>query len=437
MTHFAFVAPPFLGHVNPMLALARELVRRGHRATFLHMADAESLVQGEGIAFRAVGQGTHPPGTLAGIRHRMATIRGFWGLGGVVRDVATTTDMLCRDLPAALRAIGADALLADQSEAAGGLVAAHLRMPVVSVSNALPLNREPGVPPPFTPWRYDPTPWGTERNLGGYRVSDFLMRELARVILGYAEAWGLGDLRTIEDCASPMAQVGQTVAGFDMPRVALPDVFHHAGPLRDPEGGDRAFRMPEPDGRPLVYASLGTLQGGRVSIFRRIAEAARRLDMRLILAHGGALTPGEVATLPGRPTVHGFVPQDVVLREAALAVLNGGLNTVMDAMAAGVPVVAVPIAFEQGAIAARLERAGAGRSVSRRFLTAGRMERAMREVATTPSFRARSRDLAREVARGRGIHLAADIAEIVARTGRPVTREMVVVSGMDRTERAA
>ena len=134
--------------------------------------------------------------------------------------------------------------------------------------------------------------------------------------------------------------------------------------------------------------------------------------------------------------MHDFVPQDVVLRDASLAVLNGGLNTVMDAMTHGVPVVAVPIAFEQGAIAARLERAGAGRSVSRRFLTVGRMERAMREVLGVSSYRARSRELAREVARGRGIDLAADIVEIVARTGRPVTREMMV-TGRDRAERAA
>lgn len=437
MTHFAFLAPPFLGHVNPMLALARELVRRGHRATFLHMADAAPLVAGEGIAFRAVGQGTHPPGTLAGIRHRMATIRGPWGLAGVIRDVASTTDMLCRDLPGALRAIGADAIVADQTEAAGGLVAAHLGMPVVSVANALPLNREPGVPPPFTSWRYDPTRWGTERNLGGYRVSDLLMRGPSRVISGHAAAWGIGARRTIEDCASPLAQVSQMVAGFDMPRAALPETFHHVGPLRDPAGRDRGFRLPESDGRPLVYASLGTLQGGRVSIFRRIAEAARRLDLRLIVAHGGALTPDQVASLPGRPAVHDFVPQDAVLREASLAVLNGGLNTVMDALTHGVPMVAVPIAFEQGAIAARLERAGVGRSVSRRFLTAGRMERAMREVLATSSYRARSRELGREVARGRGVDLAADIVEIAARTGRPVTREMMAMTDTDRTERAA
>jgi zeaxanthin glucosyltransferase len=63
--HFAFIAPPFLGHMHPMLALAGELVARGHAATFLHMEDAGPLVAGRGVGFRPVGRGSHPPGTLA------------------------------------------------------------------------------------------------------------------------------------------------------------------------------------------------------------------------------------------------------------------------------------------------------------------------------------------------------------------------------------
>ena len=101
------------------------------------------------------------------------------------------------------------------------------------------------------------------------------MRGPASVIRGYAAAWGIGERHTIEDCASPLAQVSQTVEGFDMPRAALPEVFHHVGPLRDSESSDRTFRLPEPDGRPLVYASLGTLQGGRVSICRSRGSSGR------------------------------------------------------------------------------------------------------------------------------------------------------------------
>ena len=425
MAHLAFISPPFLGHLNPMVALAGELVGRGHRATFLHMADAGPILTARGVDFRPVGATSHPPGELARIVGRMAGLRGLWQIGGVIRDVAGTTDMLCRNLPDSLRAIGADMVVADQTEAAGGLVADHLGLPFVSVANALPLNREPDVPPPFTGWRYDPSTWGRERNRGGYRVSDWLMAPHGAVIAHHAASWRLGPRAGLEDCVSSLAQISQTVAGFDLPRAELPPTFHGVGPLRG-RSLVPGFTMPARDRRPLAYASLGTLQGSRRGLFRQIAKAADRAGQNLILAHGGGLSARETSALPGGATAFDFVDQPTVLAEAEVAILNGGLNTVMDALSAGVPAVVVPIAFEQGAIGARLERTGAGLSISRRFLTTGRLSRAIDQVGREPSFRRAAERLAAEIADAGGTRRAADIVEAVLATGQPVTRDMLL-----------
>ena len=140
------------------------------------------------------------------------------------------------------------------------------------------------------------------------------------------------------------------------------------------------------------------------------------------MSHGGGLDAAQVARLPGNPAVFDFVPQAEVLARARLAVLHGGLNTVMDALAAGVPIVAVPIAFEQGAIAARLEHAGAGQGLNRHFLTSSRLAGVMRDVLTTPRYHASAGRLAAEVAVAGGVSRAADIVEAVLRTGKPVHR---------------
>ncbi len=408
-----------------MSALARELAARGHRATFLHMPDAEKLVAERGFAFRPVGETSHPPGTLPRVLGRMSSVNGPLGLGGVIRDVAASTDMLCRELPQALRSIGADMLISDQAEAAGGLVGRHLGMPFISVANALPLNREPTVPPPFTPWRYDTSRWGIERNLGGYRVSDMVMRRQGAVISGFATAWKIGPLRTIEDCASPFGQISQLVPGLDFPRSELPDTFHYVGPLRGGEPIAAGFAMPSRNGLPLAYASLGTLQGSRAGLFARISKGLSKAGMQVVLAHGGGLTEEQVRALPGRPAAFAFVPQSEVLGQVRVAILNGGLNTVLDALAAGVPVVVAPVAFEQGAIAARLVRAGAGEMMSRRFLTAAHLARIVRRVVEDPRYAAAAARLQAEIAEAGGVKLAADIVERVAATGRPVTREAV------------
>lgn len=402
-----------------MLALASALGDRGHRVTFLHQSDAAALFEGAPVDFVPLGAGTHPPGHLARVRDHLGKASGPLGIFRVIRDVAAATAMLVDELPRACERLAVDVIVADQTEAAGGLVARHLRLPFVSVANALPLNREPGIPPPFTGWRYDASEWGRERNKGGYRVSDFLMHPHARVIAAAAAHWQLGPLLTMEDCASPFAQISQTVGPFDLPRSDPPPTFHHVGPLRAnrrPLGG---FRMPPRDGRPLVYASLGTLQGDRLALFRTIAAAAKRLNAQLILTHAGMLSPTEAASLAGAQ-VFDFVPQSEVLAHADLAVLHGGLNTVMDALAAGVPIVCIPIAFEQAAIAARIVHAGAGLRVRRRFLSASHLGETMRRVLTERRFREAAGRLSAAIAAAGGVERAADIVEAVLRTREPV-----------------
>ena len=425
MSRIAFVAPPFLGHLNPMAALASELARRGHAVVHIGIADAEGLAVERGFAFRPVGRSSHPAGHLSSLRRRMVSGGHPLGIRGVLRDVAASTDMLCRDLPGALRAEGADLLVCDGTEAAGWLVGRHLELPVVTVANALPLNREPSVPPPFTGWSYDPSPAGLKRNRGGYRVADWLMAGHAAVIERWAATWRLPARRRLDECLSDLAQISQTVAGFDYPRPEGPAHFHPVGPLRT---GTRPPRSNP--GRRQGYASLGTLQGGRAGLFRTLATGLVHAGLDPVIAHGGALHEAAIAAMPAGAAVHDFVDQDAVLARSAIAVLNGGLNTVMDALAAGVPILAVPIAFEQGAIAARIERAGVGRRMSRLLLGPGRVAGSVRRILDDPSMAEATGRMAVEIAAAGGTARAADIVERVIATGRPVRRDERDGTGM-------
>lgn len=411
MAHFAFVAPPLAGHVNPLLAVAAELMRRGHRASFVHQADAARHLSGTDVPLVAVGAASHPAGDLDATVARMARLNGFIGLRPMLHDVARTTDMLCRELPDALRDMGVDAIVADQTEAAGALVAEHLGLPYVSTATALPLNRERDVPPPFTAWPYDPSERGRRRNDAGYRISDWLMRPVADVIEHHAARFGLGGRRRSDQCFSPLAQVAQAVPGLDFPRRALPAQFRYLGPFRPLDVDSDDASLPVDDGRPLVFCSLGTLQGSRAAIFRHIAHACADLDVQLVLAHGGLLRGDQAASLPGSPIVRAFVPQRQILRRAAVAITHAGFNTVLDALTFGVPMVAIPLAFEQPATAARLRCAGAAEVLSPRWLTRGKLVAALRRVLQTPSYTRQAALLAHEIREAPGATGAADIIE--------------------------
>lgn len=403
--HFAVVGPPLRGHYRPLSSLAIELMARGHRVTFIHHGDAARLVEADGAAFEPIGAGSPP---LAGWTGPMARIKGLVGLGGVMDGMVRFTDMLCSEAPAVLERIGAQAVIVDQLEPGGALAAERLGLPFVSVANALPINREQGVPPPYVGWAFDPSPSGVKRNRGGWRITDVLLHRLGKAIWRNSKALGLPVRHRLEDCFSPLLQLSQMVPELDFPRQELPAHFHYTGPLRSPRS-DR-FQLPAGDSRPLVYCSLGTLQGARAGLFRKVAAACAALDLRLLLTAGGAGSANRIGPLPGNPLVHDWVPQEAVLDHASLTVCHGGMNTILDSLAAGVPMVVIPLAFEQAAIAARLKRAGVAEVLASRA-SAARLASAIAKVRETPACAARALAFRRAMNSAGGVTRAADLIE--------------------------
>jgi len=417
MAHFGVVAPAFYSHYNAMAALSAELAARGHRITFLQRVDAGSYLKDPRLAFHAVGLDSHPAGTLAASIERAANPGGPLGLRRVIQDMARTTDMLCRELPPAIQTLGIDALLCDQMEAAGGMVAESLGLPFASVANALPVNREPGIPLPVMPFDYEDSERARHMVEGSTRVYDWLMSPHAEVIAEQARRLGIRPRSAMHECLSPLVEVSQTVERFDFPRRALPPHFHHVGPLRFTHGAQAhadGRRMPDVDpGRPFVFASLGTLQGGRFGLFQRIVRACRKQGVQLLVAHCGGLDERQAQALRvlGADWVVAFAPQEEVLARADVVISHAGSNTVMDAIAASTPILALPIAFDQPGAAARIRHAGIGLSASPRFASPAQMARLLRRLLDEPGFAQRMAPLAADLAQAGGTVRAASLIE--------------------------
>jgi zeaxanthin glucosyltransferase len=414
VTHFAVFGPPLRGHLKPLSHLAAELIARGHRVSFVHQEDARALVEAEGAEFHPIGQGAPP---VESWTRPMTRIRGIVGLGGMMKRMERFTTTFCSEAPSLLRHLGVDAIISDQLEPAGGLVAEHLGIPWVSTADTLPMNREIGIPPPFVPWPYQAGPEGEKRNRGGWWVSDLLLRRFNRTIARNAEALGIAPKRRMEDCFSPTLQLSQMVPGFDFPRRELPPTFHYTGPFRRPLP-QSDFVLPPGDGRPTVFSTLGTLQGSRVAMFRKVAQACQRLNLRLVLTQGGLGKHARAERLPGDPLVYDWVPQEAVLAQVDLVVSHAGINTVLEPLAAGLPMVVMPLAFEQPAIAARVAHSGAGLMLSRRT-SAAKLADAVRRVQTEPRFRERAEALAAEMRAAGGVTRAADLIEAMLSGAAP------------------
>jgi len=416
VAHFGVIAPAFYSHFSALSALSLALHARGHRITFLQRPDAAAYLNDDRLGFHALGAASHPPGSLAQSLRRAADPGSPLGLRRVIDDMAGTTTMLCRELPAAFEDLRIDAVLGDQMEAAGGLVAEALGLPFISVACALPVNREAGIPLPVMPFDYAVGERALHMAEGSTRVYDWMMTPHRRAIEAETRRLGIPVRGALHECLSPIAQISQTVAAFDFPRKQLPPGFHHVGPLRaaSHQAPARIEALPAivPD-RPFIFASLGTLQGHRFDLFKRIAKACRQLDAQLLIAHCGGLDARQAAALEtiGSTWVCAFAPQEAALARADAVVSHAGLNTAMDAVASNTPILALPIAFDQPGVAARIRHAGVGLSASPRFANATQLAQRLRRLLDEPGFKERCAWLAGSIRQAGGSERAASIVE--------------------------
>jgi MGT family glycosyltransferase len=421
MTHFGIICPAAAGHLNPMTTLGRELQQRGHRVTLFGILDAQPKTLAAGLDFWAVGKSEFPAGTMAQLFAQLGKLSGLPAVRYTINWIQEMAAMFLREAPEALKAAGVEALLVDQTSPEGGTVAEFLDIPFVSVSSALMLNQDLSVPPFNTPWKYSPAWWARLRNRVGYRLLYSIGRPIRKVIAEYRQEWKLPPHFSYNDSYSQLAQLSQQPAEFEYPRQALPQVFHFTGPYHNPASREPApFPFEKLTGQPLIYASMGTIQNRLIGIFQNIASACQGLDAQLVISLGGSASPDSLPELPGSPLVVGYAPQLELLKKTTLTITHAGMNTVLESLSQGIPMVAIPIANDQPGVAARVAWSGAGQLVPLSRLSVPKLRDAIQRVLTEESYKNNASRLQDAIARAGGVRRAADIVEQVISTGKPV-----------------
>jgi UDP:flavonoid glycosyltransferase YjiC (YdhE family) len=147
----------------------------------------------------------------------------------------------------------------------------------------------------------------------------------------------------------------QTVSLAHVPVVQAARPVTYAGE----QVADLDALIPEDDGRPLVYLTLGTVSN-RVDVLRAVAGAVWALDVRLLVTVGPDVDPEALGRVPAGVRVLSWVPQAAVLPRCSAVVSHGGSGTLLATAALGLPQVVLPQAADQFRNADGLVRAGAG-----------------------------------------------------------------------------
>jgi UDP:flavonoid glycosyltransferase YjiC (YdhE family) len=216
---------------------------------------------------------------------------------------------------------------------------------------------------------------------------------------------------------SPQLVLGLFPAWFGEPAPDWPPQVKLRGfPLYDEKG----ITLVEPeldaflnDGTPPIAFTPGSAMRHGLPFFTGAAEACRSIGWRgLLLTRYPENIP---ANLPPGVRYFSYAPFSQVLPRCAALVHHGGIGTMAQGCAAGIPQLVMPMAHDQPDNAARLERLGAGLHIAPQKFKAPKVAVLLRRLLEEPSFSQNAKSLAQKIASDHPIKNACDEIEALAR----------------------
>lgn len=321
------------GHFHPLVPFARAFERAGHALLFAGPPDLAGPVEGAGFEF---WQFDPPPeDELAAIWARVPELPPEEANEVVVGEIfgRLNTTAALPGLRAAFDEWRPDAVLRDPNEYGAALAAElhgipHARVAIGLASvEALGLGIAAGA-------------------IDAIRQAEGLPPDPDAELLRRSPYLSLFP-QTLDEGVQPDTHRFHDPA-WDAPAEALPDWW----PGREEE--------------PLLYVTFGSVAGAfpqALPVYGVALRAVAELPVRVLLTVGRELDLDALPPAPENVRIERWVPQQDVLGHASAAVVHGGSGSTLGAIAAGVPLVVVPLFADQPQNARRVAEVGAGLSV--------------------------------------------------------------------------
>jgi len=407
MATIVFMPFHWASDLNPTFALAGKLRDRGHRVHYFGIPDTAERIRSQGFDFTPVFSRAFPEGTLAKQYESEAQGKRY-GVSEFRERFRGTCELLREgELDRAISQLHPDLLLASSGTPWVGIAACRTSVPVISFCSTLISVEDSAVPPFRTDLIPKPTRlsrlriwlewkklfWYRRRHSGDWDISEEL-KVLAR------------------DCGYPLEKIDFRVETW--PRLLLPELVFFPKELdfprsRTPEGaffiegavdvqrrdGDFPWKQLD-DSKPLVYCTLGSLlpfkAPARASQFFQafIDAMAQRPALQGVVTVGNYLKPDEF-NCPDNVLIASHAPQIQVLERASLMVSHGGVTGLKESAFMGVPMLLIPVSYDEFGNAARVVYHGLGERLRLKEVSAFELGRLIDGVLSDPSYSARAK----------------------------------------------
>ena len=412
------------GDINPLVALALELKRRGHVPVLALPAVYQSKILPLGLEFHVVRPDIDPKNSLLvemvyDVKHGTETgLRQF-----LFPALRQTYDDL---LHAATQPERADLLLLGELNYAGPIVAEVTGIPWASYVLA-PLSFFSAFDPPVLPMyprlaRADRAIPGMGRAVN--RLARFVSRKWPQPIYDLRRELGLpkGANPLFDAKHSPYLVLAMfssllgkeqkdwpentKITGFcfydsDAGNAALPanlETFLKAGPA------------------PVVFTlgSAAVLAAGK--FYEYSAKAAIKLGIRAVLLIGSDERNRPAQELPDSICVAEYAPYSALFSRAAMVVHQGGVGTVAQCLRAGKPMLIMPYSHDQPDNGRRMQRLKVARVIRRGNYTPIRVARRLKAMLSESLLPKRAAHVAGRMAHEDGVRSACNALEELYRS---------------------
>jgi MGT family glycosyltransferase len=382
------------GHAFPMIALGRALAARGHEVTLQTWRRWREHVEAEGLSFAPAPEYQVFPSGPEPLDFYEAVVH-------------ATTDTL-----PLVREIQPEAVVADILTLAPALAAEIEHVPCATLIPHVYPHGEPDFPIYSLGARLPRTAAGRAM---WRRAEGPVERGLQR---GRAELndtrsrLGLPPLAHVHGGISRELALVGTFPQLEYPR-RWPAHVHVVGPLLW-EPPAREVELP-PGEAPLVLVAPSTAQDPEHRLLRAALAGLADAEVRVLATWNRRLPPIPLP-VPDNAVVVDWVSYARTMPNCEVVVCHAGHGTLARALACGCAVVACPAVGDMNENAARLDWAGAGVRLPRRFVSPRTVRLAVERALGEPSIRARAQELARWSEAHDGAAAAAQLVEELAAT---------------------
>lgn len=389
MARFAFIVPPLTGHVNPTLSLGAELLQRGHRVAWISLDPSLTTRlprYGELLPVQ-YDQGDTSKKNSEQYLDQISkkNVSGIESIKFLYEEVLIPLNrFMYEGILIQLEIFKPDVIINDHQLFAGAIAAYKSKIPYATSVTA-------------------PAAIKMMEDLPG--IHEWEMKQ----IVGLQQELGIPGNHGIV-CSEALTMVFTSKDFFgDMP---LPGFYKFIGPVIQHRSTVHEFaweRFRSMNNQPKILVTIGTTfdHSYKKEFFDKVIEAFADDMLTVVVVSDVRL----FEKWPDNFIVSEYVPQLELLPYLDAVVCHGGHNTVSETLLHGLPLVVIPIAYDQSHVAGRVVHAGSGIRLNYRRFKAHHLKTAVSEILQDPSYKNAARQIQRSFEEAGGASSAASLLE--------------------------